>query len=56
MVVFSISAFATYTTPESLTKTYIIRASHSKKFSSFVGPAMMPSGGFSVNSEMKSVL
>lgn len=30
----------------------MISASHSKKFSSFVGPAIMPSGGFSVNSEM----
>jgi len=31
-------------------KTYVIRASHSKKFSSLIGPAMMPSGGFKVNS------
>ena len=30
--------------------TYVMRASHSKKFSSFIGPAIMPSGGFSVNS------
>lgn len=30
--------------------TYVIKASHSKKFSSFIGPAMIPSGGFIVNS------
>lgn len=28
-------------------------ASHSKKFSSFIGPAMIPSGGFKVNSTTK---
>ena len=28
-----------------------MRASHSKKFSSFTGPAIIPSGGFKVNSE-----
>jgi len=27
-----------------------MRASHSKKFSSLIGPAMIPSGGFKVNS------
>ena len=32
-------------------KTHIIIASHSKKFSSLVGPAIIPSGGFKVNSE-----
>lgn len=30
--------------------TYVIKASHSKKFSSFIGPAIIPSGGFKVNS------
>jgi hypothetical protein len=30
-----------------------MRASHSKKFSSFTGPAIIPSGGFKVNSEEK---
>ena len=30
--------------------TYIIKASHSKKFSSFIGPAIIPSGGFNVSS------
>lgn len=30
--------------------TYIIYASHSKKFSSSSGPAIIPSGGFKVNS------
>lgn len=36
--------------------TYTIRASHSKKFSSLVGPAMIPSGGFSVSSEKEEKL
>lgn len=31
-------------------KTYVMRASHSKKFSSLIGPAMIPSGGFKVSS------
>jgi hypothetical protein len=31
--------------------TYVISASHSKKFSSLIGPAIIPSGGFRVNSE-----
>lgn len=30
-------------------------ASHSKKFSSFIGPAMIPSGGFKVNSTTKNL-
>lgn len=30
--------------------TYVINASHSKKFSSLIGPAIIPSGGFSVSS------
>lgn len=30
--------------------THVIRASHSKKFSSLIGPATMPSGGFKVSS------
>lgn len=30
--------------------TYVIRASHSKKLSSVIGPATIPSGGFKVNS------
>ena len=29
----------------------MISASHSKKFSSSTGPAMIPSGGFKVNSK-----
>ena len=35
--------------------TYVINASHSKKLSSLIGPANIPSGGFRVNSvaEMK---
>lgn len=33
--------------------TYVMSASHSKKFSSFIGPAMIPSGGFKVNSTTK---
>ena len=36
-------------------KAHIIRASHSKKFSSSTGPAMIPSGGFRVNSEKKKI-
>jgi hypothetical protein len=28
----------------------VIRASHSKKFSSLIGPAIIPSGGFKVSS------
>jgi hypothetical protein len=35
---------------DSLT-TYVISASHSKKFSSLIGPAIIPSGGFRVSSE-----
>lgn len=35
-------------------KTYVMRASHSKKFSSLIGPAMMPSGGFKVSSAISS--
>lgn len=31
--------------------TYVISASHSKKFSSLIGPAIIPSGGFRVSSE-----
>lgn len=31
-------------------RTYVIKASHSKKLSSVIGPAMIPSGGFRVNS------
>lgn len=30
--------------------TYVIKASHSKKFSSLTGPATIPSGGFNVSS------
>ena len=30
--------------------THVIRASHSKKFSSLIGPATIPSGGFNVSS------
>jgi len=33
-----------------------MRASHSKKFSSFTGPAMIPSGGFKVSSVNKIML
>lgn len=32
---------------------YVIRASHSKKLSSLIGPATIPSGGFRVNSGMQ---
>lgn len=32
-----------------------IKASHSKKFSSEIGPAMMPSGGFRVSSIMENI-
>lgn len=32
--------------------TNVIKASHSKKFSSLVGPAIIPSGGFNVNSKI----
>lgn len=34
---------------------YVMRASHSKKFSSFIGPARIPSGGFIVNSEKANI-
>ena len=33
--------------------TYVIIASHSKKLSSFKGPAIIPSGGFIVSSARK---
>lgn len=34
-------------------KTYMIRASHSKKLSSSIGPAVIPSGGFTVSSKCR---
>jgi hypothetical protein len=36
---------------EEIPTTYVINASHSKKFSSLMGPAIIPSGGFRVSSE-----
>jgi hypothetical protein len=36
---------------EETSTTYVISASHSKKFSSLIGPAIIPSGGFRVSSE-----
>lgn len=37
-----------------IASTYAINASHSKKLSSLIGPATIPSGGFNVSSEIAS--
>jgi len=37
------------------TDTNVISASHSKKFSSLIGPATIPSGGFNVSSARQTI-